>query len=80
LLRDLETYLRALLGLGRQLRRPSTPSREPNPDEVAALFTAAATAPAIDLEASWRERPTALEGAAPPRPRPLRGDPHPSDR
>ncbi len=54
--RDLETYLRALLGLGRSFAAEH-PEREPNPDEIAALFTAAATATAIELEASWRERP-----------------------
>ncbi|MBK7825383.1 hypothetical protein [Nannocystis sp.] len=55
-LRDLESYLRALLGLGREFASRHG-EREPSPDEVAALFIAAASAPAIELEPAWLERP-----------------------
>lgn len=54
--RDLESYLRALLGLGREFAAQS-PEREPTADEIAGLFTAASDAPAIELDPAWRELP-----------------------
>ncbi len=66
-LRDLESYLRALLGLGQEFAAYH-PAREPTPAEVATLFMTAAAAPAIELDPAWHGRPPPWEE---PRPRGL---------
>ena len=66
-LRDLESYLRALLGLGQEFAAYH-PGREPTPAEAATLFMTAAAAPAIELDPAWRGRPPPWEE---PRPRGL---------
>lgn len=62
--RDLESYLRALYGLGREFAA-ANPDRDPTPDEVAALFSAAADAPAIASDESWRAVPPPWEEPRP---------------
>lgn len=55
-LRDLESYLRALLGLGRAFT-DLHPGRDPRPGEVATMFMVAASAPATESEPAWQVRP-----------------------
>ncbi len=59
--RDLEEYLRALLGLGIEFG-----TREPSATEVAEMFAAAATAEPIELDPAWLNRPPSWKE---PRPR-----------
>lgn len=54
--RDLELYLRALLGLGRRFG-----AREPEPDEVVALLGAAGSADPAECEDAWLSRPRLWE-------------------
>lgn len=62
--RDLESYLLALLALGREFAARD-PGREPTPDEIAALFTAAVVAPAPPLDAAARALPPWYEEPRP---------------
>lgn len=63
-LRDLESYLRALYGLGREFAA-ANPERDPTPDEAAYLFSEAAVAPAIASDPSWRAVPPPWEEPRP---------------
>lgn len=59
--RDLELYLRALLAGGRRFG-----PREPTPDEIVALLTAAGSDEPAEFEEAWRSRPRLWDETPPP--------------